>query len=392
MQITKYFVFILTLWLCFSCNTDRAVLKKIEISNPLPFDRDTEIVAIDLQDITDRQNLQFGIALKGDDATLLSQIIDLNGDNLPDQLLFQPAIAGNSSVMFELIKTDIDSDLDEGDPTCYSRFVPERTDDYAWENDKVAFRTFGPEAQRMKEAGIQGGTLTSGIDAWLKRVNYPIINKWYEKETSGAGSYHEDTGEGLDNFHVGISRGIGGSAVKHEGKYSTSKNFVSWKTHYVGPLRTSFTLTYDTWDVGEKSIRESKTITLDKGSYLSHFRCIVEGTDIMSIGLTLHENDGITDVNKDQGWTTYWQPHGDSELGTAVIVSDNAMIDYDKYVSSEKDQSNLYSLVKVENNQVSYFAGFGWKKGGQFSNQEDWNNYIKRFALQLEEPLRIQYH
>ena len=62
---------------------------------------------------------------------------------------------------------------------CYSRIVPERIDDYAWENDKVAFRTYGPAAQKLVEQGKKGGIISSGIDCWLKKVNYPVINKWY---------------------------------------------------------------------------------------------------------------------------------------------------------------------------------------------------------------------
>ncbi len=243
----------------------------------------------------------------------------------------------------------------------------------------------------MKEAGTPGGTLTSGIDAWLKRVDYPIIDKWYHKETTDQGSYHEDTGEGLDNFHVGVSRGIGGSAVRVDGDYLVSKNFVSWKTHRVGPIRTSFTLTYDSWSAGNHSIRESKTITLDRGSHFSNFNCSVEGIDTMAIGMTLHENDGHTTVDLDNGWTSYWQPHGDSELGMAIIVGDGAMVDSDKYLTEAKDESNLYSHIKVDNNKISYYAGFGWRKGGQFNSQSEWNDYIKRFAQQLQDPLKVEY-
>mgnify|MGYP001545592391 CR=1 FL=1 len=44
----------------------------------------------------------------------------------------------------------------------YGRFVPERQDDFAWENDKVAFRVYGPSSG--------GKGQVSGVDAWLKKV------------------------------------------------------------------------------------------------------------------------------------------------------------------------------------------------------------------------------
>ena len=41
---------------------------------------------------------------------------------------------------------------------CFSRIVPERIDDYTWENDKVAFRTYGPAAQSLVEGGKKGAS------------------------------------------------------------------------------------------------------------------------------------------------------------------------------------------------------------------------------------------
>ena len=108
-------------------------------------------------------------------------------------------------------------------------------DDFAWENDKVAFRTFGPKAQQLWESGDKEGLISSGIDCWLKRVPYPIINKWYEKDRNG-GSYHKDDGEGLDNFQVGVSRGCGGTALFRNNTLYPSQNYSSWKIIANGPI------------------------------------------------------------------------------------------------------------------------------------------------------------
>lgn len=87
------------------------------------------------------------------------------------------------------------------EPMAYGRFVPDREDDFAWENDKVAFRVYGPASR--------GVGPVSGVDAWFKKVDYPIIDKWYAERLEGK-SYHEDRGEGYDPFHVGPTRGVGG--------------------------------------------------------------------------------------------------------------------------------------------------------------------------------------
>jgi hypothetical protein len=90
----------------------------------------------------------------------------------------------------------------------YGRFVPEREDDFTWENDKVAFRVYGPSS------GGKGSV--SGVDPWFKKVDYSIIDKWYANFLQDI-SYHEDHGEGYDIYHVGPSRGVGGTAIWVDG-------------------------------------------------------------------------------------------------------------------------------------------------------------------------------
>ena len=69
----------------------------------------------------------------------------------------------------------------------------------------------------------EGGLISSGIDCWLK-VSYPVINKWYKASEEQGISYHEEHGEGLDNYHVGIGRGAGGLAIKGaDDQYFVSK-------------------------------------------------------------------------------------------------------------------------------------------------------------------------
>ena len=223
-----------------SCDKEKDVWSETyQIENKLEIDRQFETVEIDISKIPLKDFSITDLETKQD---LIFQLVDTNLDGENDVLLFQPKIKANAIKKYYL--TFADDKKDSVINYCYSRFVPERTDDYAWENNKVAFRTYGPTAQKMIEDGVKGGTLSSGIDAWLKRVEYPIINKWYDKHTTGKGSYHEDSGEGLDNFHVGISRGVGGIAVKSDSIYSYSKNFSSWKTITNGPIRTSFILDY----------------------------------------------------------------------------------------------------------------------------------------------------
>lgn len=317
------------------------------------------------------------------------QLVDVDGDGIMDELLFQPKVEGNSETNFAIVNVTA-QEQPKSKAWCYSRFVPERTDDYTWENDKVAFRMYGPTAQKMKENGIAGGTLSSGIDGWLKRVSYPIINKWYAENDEHPGAYHKDTGEGLDNFHVGVSRGIGGLAIKEKDTYHFSKNYTEWKTITTGPLRTSFYLNFADWKAGDQTITEYKIITLDKGSNLSKIETFITGADEVSVGLTLHNQKGKVDVNQEQGWMSYWEPLQDSEIGTGIVVNSSDFLGQETYIVEKKDLCNAYAHLKVKNNKVTHYAGFGWKKAGEFTTAEQWKAYLKDFKNKLEHPLQVE--
>lgn len=365
--------------------------KIITISNNLKVDREFETVELTKKSLglaSDAKLENYAVKNSSTNSFLETQTVDNDGDGIMDVLLFQPKIKASSKQDFEVFVGTNPSASKM--VNCYSRFVPERTDDYAWENNKVAFRTYGPVAQKMVEDKIPGGTLTSGIDAWLKRVDYPIINKWYEKATNGTGTYHKDTGEGLDNFHVGDSRGVGGIAVNIDGKYYFSKNFTSWKTITTGPIRTSFILTYADWDAKGNKITESKLISLDYGSQLSRFEINITGTKSIAAGLTLHDKKGTIGTDLKKGWLSYWEPLEDSEIGTGLVAPNNTLTSFDNHVTDEKDLSNLYGNITVKNGKAIYYVGFGWKKGSPFQTKQEWETYLTSFAEKVNNPLIVK--
>lgn len=389
MRKTNFLLVAIFLIIAFSCKEKSKDNQQIVVKNTMDTNRSFETVSIDMTSLQ-LDNIKSSIVLLDSEnkTEIISQKVDSDGDGEMDAFLFQPEIAANSEKVYEVTFSEVPMQKDSV-VACYSRFVPERTDDYAWENNRVAFRTYGPTAQKMIEDGVKGGTLSSGIDAWLKRVDYPIINKWYKKELETDGSYHKDDGEGLDNFHVGISRGVGGIAKKIDTTYHISRNFTSWKTLSTGPIRTSFILTYTDWDAAGNKISEEKKVSLDYGSNLSKFEISLKGTDTISAGLTLHEKDGEVGINQENGWVSYWEPHEDSELGTAIVVPENAMLGHEHYETNRKDESNLFAHIKVNDGKAIYYAGFGWKKSGQYANKAEWDIYVDEFAKRLNTPLKV---
>jgi len=359
----------------------------IVVKNNLDVERTFETVELSADKLNIKDLTLVGLKNLKTKILVVTQLVDLDDDGVMDQLIFQPVVAANSEAKYQVVKLS-QNEMVTHDLVCFSRFVPERTDDYTWENDKVSFRVYGPTAQKMVEDSVPGGTLSSGVDVWLKRVEYPIIDKWYKEFVDGVGTYHEDTGEGLDNFHVGVSRGVGGIAVKSGDSYYYSKNFSAWRTITTGPLRTSFSLKYENWDANGAIVEESKIITLDRGNNFTQFNTVIKGVDQISVGLTLHEKDG--EVSEAKGWLNYYQPHADSEISTSIVAAKAYFDTVETYNSTVKDLSNAYAHLNVVDNNVLYYAGFNWKKSGQFKDNKAWESYLDLFSLKINNPLVVE--
>lgn len=387
----RILLFAISILIFAACNASgKTVIYKITVKNPVNINRRHQTVEVSLTslgiDIPEVE--KFGITdEKGN--IIVFQHYDSDYDGKNDAILFQTDIKANESKTFILKPLKKQPEFNS---KVYSRFVPERTDDYAWENDKVAFRTFGPDAQRRYEKGDPTGTLTSGIDCWLKRVDYPIINKWYEKATTGAGSYHKDTGEGFDDYHVGASRGCGGTGVWSGDTLWVSKNFTSWKRLANGPVRTEFVLDYAEWNANGKPVKEQKIISLDAGGNLSKIKVKVKGVDTLTAGITLHENTGKIVAEPDEGWFTYIEPHREKDyiIGTAIVLNPENIAGYRTYISPVPDHSHLFVDMKVNSGEVVYYSGFYWSKSGQFKDEKEWEEYLHNFSVEIQNPLVVK--
>ncbi|WP_245949446.1 DUF4861 domain-containing protein [Echinicola strongylocentroti] len=377
-----------------SCQTPSDSLT-IEVKNPAEVAKTSstvEVNAADLQPLIEKYGAEKLVVADAQGGLLLNQWVDLDGDKTMDQWLFQVNLEAGGSGTYTVRPLEEGEQQPTSEQQTFSRFVPERTDDYTWENDRVAFRTYGPDAQRRIEQNEPGGTLSSGIDCWLKRVDYPIIDKWYKENEENVGAYHIDRGEGYDPYHVGSSRGIGGIGIWENDSLYTSRNFVSYERIAVGPIRTLFELTYAPWEANGKMVAETKCISLDLGSNMTHFVTTVKSeTSVpnVTMGITLHEGKGDVKMNDDQGIFRYWEPMDKSELGLGVIIDPAQVIGSKDHRVDYPDGSQLLIMTKPDEGKVSYYAGFGWKKSGQFANVAEWDAYLKKFAKGLEKPLEV---
>jgi hypothetical protein len=202
---------ILVLLACSALGARAAEKIVVTITNRLDIARPAEVVAIPFSEIQRLLPDRSFDHLMVKDAT--GAVIPAQGTNYQPaehhdyyrDLIFQHDFAaGEKSAAFTIEKTS--ATVPPFPARVFARYVPERFDDFAWENDRIAHRVCGPGLDTP--AAGRNRMITNGVDGWSKGVRYLIVDRWYLK-----GHDPIDTGEGLDMYDAGTNRGCGGTGV-----------------------------------------------------------------------------------------------------------------------------------------------------------------------------------
>ena len=312
---------------------------------------------------------------------ILSQPVDNDGDGEIDELLFL-AEPGSQGGDYKVL-ANASLKMPEAKVRAFARYVPERKDDFAWENDLVAFRAYGP--------ALREGAENCGFDCFMKRVEYPIIDKWYSLEQQGRG-YHLDYGEGYDGYKVGASLGCGGSAVWRDGQMFRSEVYAGQRVLSRGPLRAVFELSYGPWEVAGKQVTEKKIISIEPGKRMFRVddRFFADGKPAemeIVIGVTTHGGKAEARGNPEKGYLYAWEKIDDSHLGTAVVVPRESIKEYKLIDSRNPDQGHALFVASTSGDgRITYYAGYGWEKAGGISSREQWEQYLEQFVRELKAP------
>jgi len=304
------------------------------------------------------------------------------------QVPFQLEHKGKAAIQNLLVQVDVKAkstltlSIQKGKPETiaaktYARFVPERLDDFAWENDKIAFRTYGKALEKTEGDAY-------GYDVWVKRTTKLVLNDRYKRN-----DYHIDHGDGLDYYHVGYTLGAGNMAPYVKDTIRYSGNYHQWKVLDNGPLRSTFQLSYDTWNAGGIKVTAVKTISLDAGSQLNRIENIYTFNDnkpmSVVVGIIRRDKQGVIGLNEQQGIMSYWEPTFDKEGTTAVatILSTPAE---KMWVNKEQ----LLTQTSVRNNEpIVYYSGAAWDKAGQIPSSKQWQDYLDHFNQEIQNPLIV---
>lgn len=304
---------------------------QVTIENPLPSDRVNEIVEIPLSALGQEAGQENG-------STLV--ITDGRGKQVPSQitfdgkLIFPASVKAGSSARYQIRK---------GNPDTLSviacgRHYPERMDDIAWENDKAAYRAYGPALEASGERAW-------GYDVFTKSVSEPVVEMRYARELdpqaraqisawrkegrkeqadslAQAISYHVDHGNGMDCYSVGPTLGGGTAALMTaDSMLIYPRCYKEYEILDNGPLRFTVRLKYAPFTAGsDTSVVETRLISLDCGSHLNRTEVSYSGLRQslpVASGIVIHPQnpDGYV-CQPDKGYVAYADstdnPHGNN--------------------------------------------------------------------------------
>lgn len=306
------------------------------------------------------------------------------------ELLFQHSFkAGEKSASFTVER--IDGVAPPFPIKAFARQVPERLDDFAWENDKVAHRTYGPALAAPAPAGVVKEVLvTSGLDIWFKRVDYPIVDRWYNK---GHDHYHKDQGEGMDMYNVGKSRGAGGTGIWDGKALYTGVNYASYKILANGPIRAIFELHYAPWDAGGRQVSEVKRFTVDAGHWLdridSTFTTAGGDTAPLTVAVGLNKTpsdkgqDAKIQVGRDGKVLLQWvEQKSNDAFGTAIVLPNAEGFAQDAL-------NELVFAKAIPGQPLRYYAGAAWSRAGEITSRAQWERQAQDIAARDASPVRV---
>lgn len=390
----------------------------VTISNPINLTRSNQTVEIPMESLEGRlivDRSQGVVVCCGESGVELPSQITYD-----NKLIFQTTLAGEESANFKISNGTPQS----VEPKVFGAQYANRKDDFAWENDCIAFRIYGPELQASGEKAY-------GNDVWVKSTSDLIVDYRYDlelnpatlrkidslkkcdpqaaKELASSVSYHNDHGNGMDQYKVGATLGAATAALMHNDTIIYPYCYNDYEILDNGPLRLTVKLTYNPIVVGQdKGVVESRIISIDAGGQFNkttlHYSNLSSTTPIIS-GLIMIEPEGEAQytISQEGGYAAYATPptKGREQIdGTTYIATifGNATTKASTYYFSQEESANIrggnsgYAAVFGDyqpNETFSYYWGAAWSKYN-FSSYDEWVEYVDNYAKLIKNPIKIE--
>ncbi|WP_313367647.1 DUF4861 family protein [Sphingobacterium mizutaii] len=345
----------------------------IQVKNPSKYAR-KELISIPFQNFKEHFKVDTVFTIRDENNQLIPFQLEKLGTAIPVNVLIQVELPAQSTIKYKLEKEP----GNRIEPMTFARYVPERLDDFAWENDVVAFRLYGKALEGRKDDG-------QGMDYWAKRTDKLIVNKWYKVE-----NYHQDTGEGMDYYTVGQTLGAGDVALLSNNGLHYTKHYRRYQILDNGPLRSTFKLEYDPEELDEQEVKLTKIISLDAGSNFNKIVLQVQNkmanSTAIAIGVARRKEDQPKLAVEPKNETlAYWEPEiaKNGQTGIAVIIPKKKVS-----IDANRPEQFLLTSQAMNGQDFVYYNGAVWNRAGKVSSAEEWNKAVEQEHEKIKKPLK----
>ena len=224
-------------------------------------------------------------------------------------------------------------------PKVFGRYVPERKDDFAWENEYAAFRMYGP--------ALKAENPSNGVDLWLKASPELVVDSFYYREHVLGLPYHINYGKGLDCYKVGHTCGAGGLIVLANDTTYIGGPYDRWTILEQTPERFVLRLEYDSLLVAGHILQETITITAEAGEPMNRAEVVLTGSYdgelLVGGGIYMHDTIDHFEVYEELG-TVYYEED-------ALSDKTAAQMNYD--FNGSTSQGRIYLTVRTPDATVT---------------------------------------
>ena len=344
------------------------------------------------------------------------QVYNAVGQQVPYQIthdgkvLIDAAVRPNGTATFTIKKGTPNTFVN----TCYGRMYPERVDDIAWENDRAAYRCYGPALQRTGERSF-------GNDVWVKNTPSLVVEQRYfiedgskakiaalkqtdpaaAKALEMATTYHYDQGNGLDCYKVGPTLGCGTPALMIGDSIVMPYCYKEYEILDNGPLRFSVRLVYNTTSYKtDNNVVENRILTLDKNSNFNKMTVWYDGLTVpadIASGISLHSED-VDNVVLGKDYIQYADPTDNPKgqnfqifVGTLFPngVAETKKVMYANPVNG--NAGHALGIVKdyKGGQKYTYYFGSAWSKY-DCRTQAEWQERVNSALANIKTPLTVE--
>ena len=265
-------------------------------------------------------------------------------------------------------------------PVCNAAVCPMNQNAMIWENDRFGAYLYGPGNSHH----------WSGVDVFNKSIPGSAAIAWSQDpkltDFFKHPNFHDNRGEGMDNYTMGASRGVGGVAVYGDGEWKTYGPWEKYEIIHTGDDYVELELVYPACStLGKMTYR----ITLKRGERFFRndvsfeFAERMRGDFRVGPGLDLEPKRGHKgSLVEGPGFVSLFEDAkgkdgAEGSAMEAIVVADPSAVE----VLTDRQNCRVLAFKTAK---FTYWAGSAWSLAGEVTTAGAWHDIVRNFQKGLK--------